>query len=95
MAVTQFAFGVVEGMFPSMYFGGATIETVTPSGTSAATTAAANAAQNVCRVTTDTAIYVAFGATPTASSSAGLYVPAGSVEYFRVSSGNKAAVITA
>ena len=95
MALTQFAFGAVEGHFEAMYFAGVTIETVTPSGTSGATTAAAHAAQNICRVSTDTAVYVTFGSSPTASSSAGLYMPANSVEYFRVKSADKGAVITA
>lgn len=97
MAVTQFAFGCAEGGNnpPAMYFASATIETKTPSGASSATTAAAHASQNTCRVATDTAIYVAFGSSPTASSSAGFLVPANGVEYFRVNSGDKAAVITA
>jgi len=95
MAVTQFAFCAVDNLPPAPYSAGAAIETVTPTGSSAATTAAAKASQNVCRVATDTAVYVAFGTSPTASSSAGFYVPAGAIEYFRVGDGMKAAVITA
>lgn len=95
MATTQFAFMAIDGLPPAGYAGGATIETATPTGSSAATTAAAKAAQNVCRVATDTAVYVAFGTSPTASSSAGFLVPANGVEYFRVGEGMKAAVITA
>lgn len=95
MATTQFAFGCVEGGLPSLYFASATIETKTPSGTSGATTAAAHAAQNVCRVATDTAVYVTFDSAPVASSTAGFFLPANGVEYFRIKTGDKAAVITA
>lgn len=95
MALTQFAFCAVDGLPPAPYAGGATFEVKTPSGSSSATTAAATASQNVCRVSTDTAVYVAFGTSPTASSTGGFYVPANGVEYFRVGSGFKGAVITA
>lgn len=96
MALTQFAFGSVGSDVPSFYNGGATVESAVPTGTSAATTAAANASQYMCRVATDTAVYVSFGAAPDASSDAvRFFVPAGAVEYFRVASGSKAAVVTA
>jgi hypothetical protein len=95
MALTQFTFGSVEGQFPSMFVAGAVCETETPSGSNAATTAAAHASQNVCRVATDTAVYVSFGSAPDASSDAvRFYLPANAVEYFRVRSGDKAAVVT-
>lgn len=96
MALTQFAFMAVEGMFPAGYAGGATVESETPSGSHVATAAAANASQNVCRVATDTQVYVSFGTAPNAGTDTIRFlVPAGSVEYFRVSSGSKASVITA
>lgn len=95
MAVTQFAFCQVEGMFPAPYFGGATFEAKTPSGSSSATTLAAHASQNCCAVSTDTAVYVAFGSAPTASSTGGFLVPAGGTLFVRVKSGDKGAVITA
>lgn len=95
MTITQFAFCAVDNLPPAPYNGGATFESKTPSGSSAATTAAATASQNICRVATDTAVYVAFGSAPTASASAGFYLPAGSSEYFRVGTGDKGAVITA
>lgn len=95
MAVTQFAFMALDNMPPAGYAAGATIETKTPSGTSGATTAASTASQNVCRVATDTAVYVTFAASPTATSSNGFLIPANGVEYFRIGSGLKAAVITA
>ena len=96
MAVTQFAFMAVEGMFPSGYASGATVETETPSGSNATTTAASTGSQNVCRVSTDTAVYVSFGSAPNAGTDTiRFYVPAGVVEYFRVPAGSKGAVIAA
>lgn len=95
MALTQFAFMALNQDSPVAFAGGATIEIKTPSGTSGATTAASTASQNVCRVATDTAVYVTFAASPTATSSNGFYVPANGVEYFRVGEGLKGAVITA
>lgn len=95
MALTQFAFMAVENMMLAGYVGGATVETETPSGTNAATTLAAHASQNVCRVATDTAVYVSFGEAPNAGTDGvRFYLPANSVEYFRVKSGDKGAVIT-
>lgn len=94
MAVTQFAFGSINPDIPALFVAGATVEAETPSGSNAVTTAAASATQNVCRVSTDTDVYVSFGAAPDASSDAVRFlVPAGSVEYFRVSAGHKAAVV--
>lgn len=96
MAVTQFVFGSVNADLPSMFVAGAQVESKTPSGTSGATTAAATATQLVCRVSTDTAVYVSFGSSPNASSDTiKFFMPANGVEYFRVSSGDKAAVVTA
>lgn len=96
MALTQFAFGAVEGQLPSMYALGATVESEVPSGSNAATAAAATASQNVCRVATDTAVYVSFGSAPNAGTDTiRFFLPANAVEYFRVKSGDKAAVITA
>lgn len=99
MAVTQFAFcqfrhqtGVPA---QAAHAAGATFEIKTPSGSSGATTAAAVAGQTICRVSTDTAVYVAFGASPTASSTAGFYLPANASDCFIVQVGDKGAVITA
>ena len=76
-------------------FAGQTFEVLTPSGASSASTLAAHASQNICAVSTDTAIYVTFGSAPTASSTTGNRVPANAVAYFRIKAGDKAAVITA
>lgn len=96
MAVTQFAFMAVEGGIPAAYEQGATVEAETPSGTNAATTAAATGAQNVVRVVSDTACYVSFGTAPNAGTdSIRFYLPANHVEYFRVAAGSKGAVIAA
>jgi hypothetical protein len=96
MAITQFSFMAVEGMFPAPFASSATVETEVPSGSNAATTAAATASQNVCRVATDTSVYVSFGAAPNAGTDTiRFYLPANAIEYFRVSAGSKGAVIAA
>lgn len=95
MAVTQFAFVAAIEQPPVAYAANATFEIKTPSGSSSATTAVAAAGTRICRVATDTAVYVAFGAEPTASPSTGFLVPAGAVEHFHVAAGDKGAVITA
>lgn len=96
MATTHFAFCSVNADMPqSPNASGMSAEVTTPTGTSAATTAAARADQGVCRVTTDTQVYVTFGSSPTATAATGFMCPAGSVSLFRVKSGDKAAVITA
>lgn len=96
MAATQFAFGQVNADIPSMFASGATVETETPSGSNAATTAASRADQPFCRVATDTDVYVSFGAAPDASTDTIRFLlPAGSVEYFRIPSGSKGAVVEA
>jgi hypothetical protein len=57
--------------------------------------AAATSAQNLCRVATDTAIYVSFGSAPNAGTDTiRFYMPANTVEYFRITSGSKGACIT-
>lgn len=96
MALTQFVFGAMESGHRAMFVAGSTVEAETPSGSNAATTAAATAAQNVCRVVSDTAVYVSFGSAPNAGTDAiRFYLPAGEIEYFRVSAGDKGAVIAA
>lgn len=96
MAVTQFAFGQVNADIPSMFSEGATVETETPSGSNAVTAAASRKDQPFCRVATDTDVYVSFGAAPNAGTDTiRFFVPAGSVEYFRVPAGSKASVIEA
>lgn len=96
MALVHVAFGGVGTDVPSFYVLGAAVESVTPSGTNATTTLVALANQRVCRVATDTQIYVSFGSAPNAGTDTVRFlVPAGGVEYFRVSTGDKAAVIAA
>lgn len=94
MATTQFCFTRAENGMPVAYNANSVWEIKTPSGSSGATTAAATAGQSLCRVATDTAVYVTFGSAPTATSTTGFMVPANGVEYFRVNTGDKAAVIT-
>lgn len=96
MAVCQFTFGIVDEAKPAMFNAGATVEAETVSGANAATTAAAAGGQNVVRVVSDTVCYVSFGSAPNAGTDAvRYYMPANVVEYFRVSPGDKAAVIAA
>lgn len=96
MALTQFAFGSVGTDVPSFYAAGSAVESEVPTATSGATATAAAATQLVCRVATDTAVYVSFGPAPNATTDTiKFFVPSGAVEYFRVSSGDKAAVVTA
>lgn len=103
MATTCITFGslmtVVNGIqSPLMDASTFVSETITPSASNQQTTQVAPAA-NICiaRVATDGAIYVAFGASPNAltSTAARAMLPAGSVEYFFVVAGQKAAVTNA
>jgi hypothetical protein len=96
MAIAQFAFMNLDGAPPAAYAAGATVETETISGANAATTAASEGGQNACRVAVDTASYVSFGAAPNAGTdTVRFFLPAGSIEYFRIGVGLKAAVIAA
>lgn len=96
MAATQFVFCAVNADIPAVFTEGATVETETPSGSNAATTAASTASQTFCRVTTDTDVYVSFGAAPDASSDTIRFLLlAGNTEYFRIPAGSKGAVVEA
>lgn len=76
-----------------------TSENIASSASNQQTTATAPAALGdaICRVATDTAVYVAFGSNPNAltGTAARFYLPANAIEYFRVSVGDKAAVVNA
>jgi len=94
MATCSFVFCAMNADIPVPYAKGATSEEETVSGSNAATTAAANASQNVCEVTTDTACYVSFGSAPNAASDNPRFLmPANATRYFRVGSGDKGACI--
>jgi len=95
MPTCQFAFCSINSDIPAAYSAGSTLEAETVSGTSAATTAAATASQNFCRVATDTACHVVFGSSPTATTANGFFLPANAVEYFRVKENDQGAVIEA
>lgn len=103
--ITSFTFGrpagSVHGMqVPALVAGPTTTEVKTGAGS---TTAVAPAGVPViCRVSTDTAVYVAFGTTPdatatspTTATGAKIYMPAGTVDYFVVQAGDKGAVAVA
>lgn len=103
MALTHFTFGAVgqhgKGVdCPAMLASSFASEGIAASGSNQQTTATApTAGHNItCRVATDTAVYVAFGSNPDATGTgARAYVPANAVDYFSVSPGDKAAVVTA
>lgn len=94
MATCSFVFGSVSPDIPSLFVSNSVSEEETVGATTVATTAAASASQNICRVSTDTACYVSFGSAPNAGTDNPRYmIQAGATEYFRVSSGDKGAVI--
>jgi len=103
MATTQFVFGneaalaaALKGKLIEKQSITAT-ESKTPSGTAGATTAAApdDGGQCLCRVSTDTQVYVSFGSAPNAGTDAIRFLlPVGATEVFAVNPGDKASVIT-
>lgn len=103
MALTQVVFGEVGdmgagGMLPALIASSISSETIAPTGSNQMTTAVAPAlGRRPCaRVATDTAVYVAIGASPDASTAANrIYLPANAVEYIMCKAGDKLAVITA
>lgn len=103
MALTQFAFcqvgvGYGSSNIPVPIASSVTSEHKVPSASNQATTAVAptGLAEVMCRVATDTAVYVKFGTTPDATvTGARFFIPANGIEYFRVSPGDKAAVVNA
>lgn len=97
MAIASFVFCAINADIPAPYTAGIVSEEETISGSNAATTAAANASQNFCEVTVDTASYVTFATSPNAgtATAARFFMPAGTTRYFRVNTGDKGAVIAA
>ena len=104
MALTHFTFGRADASFggaltPAMIAGTFSAEGIAPTGSNQQTTATAptGGSIKVCRVSTDTAVYVAFGSSPNAvtGTTARVYVPANAIEYFVVNASDKAAVVTA
>jgi hypothetical protein len=96
----QFAFcrvGVSNGpgVFQVPVASSVSSENLTSSASNQQTTLTAPASDVLCRVSTDTAVYVAFGANPNAltGTAARFHMPAGAVEYFRVNVGDKGAVV--
>lgn len=69
------------------------VETVASSGTSVSSSAFPDGAE-VARLVASAPCFVKFGATAvTAASTTGVYMPAESAEYFKITKGNKLAVI--
>jgi hypothetical protein len=107
MATTQFAFcrvGLMQygNVTPVAITGyGVSSESVSVTGSNQTTTATAPETKTgggypFCRVSTDTAVYVAFGSAPNAltGTTTRFMLPAGAVDYFAVTPGDKAAVVT-
>lgn len=103
MALTHITFGRADAsaggsLTPAMIAGTFSSEGIVPSGSNQQTTVTAptSGSIKVCRVATDTAVYVAFGSNPNASTgtSARAFIPANAVEYFVVNASDKAAVVT-
>ena len=67
-------------------------ETVTTSGTSAQGSLAATGG-DIAQIFCDTAVYALAGANPTASATAGIYVPGGQAAYLILNPGDKIALI--
>ena len=84
----------MDGIVPVTAAEPTAAQTLTANGT---TTIAATATPNeICTIATDTACYVAFGATPTAGADNGHFMPAGSVRAWgHLKSGWKVAITAA
>lgn len=106
MAKTQFAFGRIGPSGPHgdslplmVVDDDLTVEEETPGAGNSATTATApdiGGGRSRVRVSTDTFVYVSFGESPNATSDAQRFLmQAGSVEYFDILAGWKAAVTNA
>lgn len=102
MALTHFAFSRL-GNFGTGYVEGTPVDEdvvsagIAPTGSNQQTsiTAPAIGERCVARVATDTAVYVAFGTSPDASTAAARwFCPANTVSFFSVAPGDKGAVIT-
>lgn len=95
MALTHFTFLTASADLPASFAAGGDSEGIAPTGSNQTTTAVGSAARNLCRVATDTAVYVSFGAAPNATSDdPRFFMPANSVDFFRVVVGAKGAVVT-
>lgn len=104
MAIINISFGFVGGPggqnnHPPLFRETVT-ETKSSAATSEATTAAAEATGYgvgcaAARIYTDTAIWVEIGASPTAAANTSMYLPAGAIEFFYVTKGDKIAVLEA
>ena len=95
MALTTFEFCGVNGDLRIPYAVDAQAESVAPSSSAQATTLTSSSAHNVCRVATDTAVYVSFGASPDAGSdTTRVLIPANTVALLRIPSEVKASAIT-
>ena len=103
MALTHFVFSAVGeqssgGLVPAMIGDTIQSEGIAPTGSNQQTTGIAPLLGRKVglRVATDTAVYVAVGENPNATTAAArVYIPANTVEYIMCNAGDKAAVVTA
>lgn len=103
MALTHFCFGRADAAMhgsttQAMIAGTFSSEGIAVSGSNQQTTATAptGGGIKICRVATDTACYVAFGANPDATTAGTrAYLPANAIEYFVVNAGDEGACVTA
>ena len=91
---TTITFGQLEERGPALKLSGATTEAITESGSSQATTSAADGIIPFVRIASTVNVRIAIAASPTATSASAL-IFANTPEYFSVTRGDKVAVITA
>lgn len=96
MATTVFAFGHINADLPDVLFAaGITSEEESVTTSNAATEMAARADQNVCLVSTDTTVYVSFGAEPDATTDTNRFLLLENhCRIVRVKAGDKGAAAT-
>lgn len=103
MALTHFAFGVLARGpggedLDALRFESIVSQGLVPSASNQQTTATApttGGGRTYCQVATDTAVYVAFGADPNATTAARrIFLPANTVRLVQVSAGDEGAVVT-
>lgn len=96
MAVVSVTFGAVNGDLAAFWASQGVSEIITISGSNqVSSNSGSGSNRNVMRVAAEAAIYLSIGAAPNATSDANrMYLPAGAVEYFPLSAGDKIAVVS-
>lgn len=78
--------GLIQAALPS------TTQTITTSGTSAATSSAVATSTRLVRIVATKDVHITFASAPTATTSSP-FLPANQVEYFKITGGHKVAAI--